>query len=201
MKIKISSARTLVPPYIVVLGLSFILVLQAFSVTLKQLQNDPNLTPKRFARYFSDFEFEFHREVQAPEVFLRTEAGDCDDYAILADRVLSAKGYHTRLIHVSMPGGPAHVVCYVAEEKGYLDYNSRGYVFKIERSGPTLQEIAAKVAKSFRSEWSTVQEFTCVEGHQRVVETVFKLSPKKGGLVASGSSSASSKITLVSAGK
>jgi Transglutaminase-like superfamily len=185
----------------IIISLSFLLNTQAFAVTLEQLQQDPQLTPSRFARYFSDFEFRFHREVQPPEVFLESKAGDCDDYAILADRVLRARGYHTRLVHVGMPGGPAHVVCYVAEEKGYLDYNNRSYFFKIERSGSTLPEIAGRVAKSFKSEWNTVTEFTSIDGHKRLVETVFKVSPRRGELVEARSSTPALAVLLTGGGR
>ena len=100
---------------------AFFLATPALSLTLAELRADPKLTPSRFANYFKDFRFIEHAEVQEPDVFLLSRAGDCDDYAILADMVLRPRGYHTRLIYVQMPAGPAHVVCYIAEEKGYLN--------------------------------------------------------------------------------
>jgi hypothetical protein len=51
-----------------------------------------------------------------------------------------------------------------------------------------MQEIAANVAKSFKSQWNTATEFTCIAGHKRLVETVFKLNPKRGELVDARSS-------------
>jgi hypothetical protein len=51
----------------------------AGEVTLEELQGAPNLTPKRFAKYFNDFKYEYHEEVQPPRIFFFTQAGDCDD--------------------------------------------------------------------------------------------------------------------------
>ena len=43
-------------------------------------------------------------------------------------------------------GRVAHAVCYVTEDKAYLDYNNRKYALNVERCGATLREIAAQVA-------------------------------------------------------
>ncbi len=61
------------------------------ATTLPSLLFDDRMTPKRFAAQFETFEYEFHAEVQPPDVFLSTRRGDCDDYAILADYVLKRK--------------------------------------------------------------------------------------------------------------
>lgn len=147
------------------------------AISLAELRADPKLTPKRFASFFTDFEYAFHREVQRPDAFLITRSGDCDDYAILADLVLRPKGYETRLIAVRMPDLVAHVVCYVTQEKAYLDYNNRVYLLKLQHSGPTIRQIAAKVAKSFDSSWTTASEFTYTGGLKRLVATVVKTEP------------------------
>jgi hypothetical protein len=151
--------------------------LRVEAVSLDELRSDPKLTPRRFAGYFSDFKDCFHEEVQLPEVFLAAKSGDCDDYAILADLVLKPKGYDTRLISVRMPGMVAHVVCYVTQEKGYLDYNNRVYYFKIEHAGPTIRQIATKVSKSFSANWTSASEFTYSGGLKRLVATVVKTDP------------------------
>lgn len=130
------------------------------ALTVRQLLDDTSLTPKRFANLFEGFTYEFINYVQNPEVFLRTKTGDCDDYAILADHVLSHHGYDTRLIHVRMMGRIAHAVCYVTEDKAYLDYNNRRYTFNLERSGPSIRAIATKVARSFEANWTSASEFT-----------------------------------------
>lgn len=122
--------------------------------------SDPGLTPKRFAAYFEDFEDEIGVEVQTPAEFLSRRRGDCDDYAILADHVLRQRGYDTRLVHVRMVGRIAHAICYVFEDRAYLDYNNRKFFFTLQRCGPTLREIATKVADWFEANWTSVSEFT-----------------------------------------
>src|SRR5689334_22468405 len=115
------------PPALLSLGISCGLlfsVLQTRAVTLEELHRDATLTPQTFARHFSKFRFEFSAEVQNPEKFLAAQAGDCDDYATLASSELTARGYHCRLVTVRVPG-VVHVVCYVEEAHGYLDYNLR----------------------------------------------------------------------------
>jgi len=135
-------------------------VFETHAVTLAQLEQNPRLTPRRFASYFADFAYELSLPVQPAEVFLAREKGDCDDYAVLADFVLKPKGYATRLIHVRLVGRIPHAVCYVAQSKAYLDYNNRDVFFTLARSGPTLREIATKVAASFDANWTSATEFT-----------------------------------------
>lgn len=149
------------------------------AATLEELENNPKLSPKRFASYFEHFEFEPHNEVQLPEVFLRNRRGDCDDYAILADHVLRPKGYGTRLIHVRLVGKVAHAVCYVTQNKAYLDYNNRIYFSSLERSGPSLREIANKAAESLQSNWTSASEFTYDyrEDKKHFLTTVVKTEP------------------------
>lgn len=130
------------------------------ALTVADLLSDPKLTPRKFANYFEDFTYEFIEYVQDPNVFLGTRIGDCDDYAILADHVLKRKNFNTRLIHVRMVGRIAHAVCYVVENKAYLDYNNRRYTFNLERCGPSIREVAGKVARSFEGNWTSASEFT-----------------------------------------
>jgi hypothetical protein len=130
------------------------------ALTVEALLADRTLTPRRFANLFEGFKYEFVNYVQNPNVFLRTKVGDCDDYAILADHVLSHHGYDTRLIHIRMMGRIAHAVCYVTENKAYLDYNNRRYTFNLERSKPDIRSIASKVARSFEANWTSASEFT-----------------------------------------
>lgn len=131
------------------------------AVTLRELASDPGLTPKRFANHFENFAYEFMPYVQLPEVFLRRRAGDCDDYAILADHVLRPKGYQTRIIHVSMLGSDiGHAVCYVDDDRVYLDYNNRKYFFNLTRCDRSIRAIATKVAKSFERNWVTAAVYT-----------------------------------------
>jgi hypothetical protein len=130
------------------------------ALTLNELQSDPKLTPKKFADQFEDFTYEFIGYVQDPEIFLRTRNGDCDDYAILAAHVLAKKDFTPRLLHVRMVGRVAHAVCYIVENRAYLDYNNRRYTFNLQRCGPSIREIASKVARSLESNWTSATEFT-----------------------------------------
>jgi len=130
------------------------------ALTLVDLVNDPKLTPKRFAAHFESFEYEFHPEVQPAEVFLESRAGDCDDYAILADYVLNQRNYGTRLVRVALVGRVAHDVCYVIQSKAYLDYNNRKYASTLEGSGRRLRQIANEVADSFHANWTSASEYS-----------------------------------------
>lgn len=129
-------------------------------LTLNELLSDPALTPKKFADQFENFTYEFIGYVQEPEEFLKSRNGDCDDYAILAAHVLAKKEFTPRLIHVRMVGRVAHAVCYIVENRAYLDYNNRRYTFNLERCGPSIRAIANKVARSFEGNWTSASEFT-----------------------------------------
>jgi hypothetical protein len=155
-----------------------LLAAQASALTLEELQGDAKLNPKKFAKHFADFAYLYGEEVQPPQTFLLLRAGDCDDYAVLADLVLKPKGFKTRLILVRMPGRVTHAVCYVDEEKGYLDYNNRVYLLRVERAGSSLRDIAAKVAKSFDANWTSASEFTYLGGSmKKLITTVAKTDP------------------------
>lgn len=129
------------------------------AVTLKELTDHSGLNPKKFAAYFGDFAYEFNGPIQSAATFLAREKGDCDDYAVLADYVLKKRGFGTRLIHIRLAGRVAHAVCYVEENKAYLDYNNRAVFFTLTRSAPDLREIAEKVAASLEANWTTASEF------------------------------------------
>lgn len=151
-----------------------LLPLSLLAVTLDELLNTEKMTPRKFASYFKDFEYKFHEEIQNPDVFLSTKSGDCDDYAIMADRVLRKHGFKTRLISIRMPGLLTHVVCYVDDEKLYLDFNNRVYLSRTEKADPDLRDIAKKVAKSFEANWTSVSEFTYREGAKELIKTISK---------------------------
>jgi hypothetical protein len=162
-------------------GLAWLLSVPSLAgASLPELENDPKMTPKRFANHFEDFDYEFFSYVQRPEVFLRNRTGDCDDYALLADRILAKRNFTTRIVRVVLTGLRVnHVVCYVEESKAYLDYNSRKYFLNLDRSGPTLREIADKVAASFRASWSSASELTYdyATDKKTIVYTVVKTDP------------------------
>jgi hypothetical protein len=151
------------------------------AVTLEELLSQSKLTPKKFASYFGDFEYEFNGPIQSPSDFLARKKGDCDDYSVLADHVLSQHGYKTRLIHVRLTGRVAHAVCYVEESRGYLDFNNRGVFFTLTRSAPDIREIASKVAKSLEASWTTASEFTYSYATRR--KTMIATVSQTGGAV------------------
>jgi len=145
----------------------------ARALTLAELKAEEGLTPERFMQHFADFKFLLGRETQKPEVFLKNQAGDCDDFATLAANFLREKGYTTRLVVVYMPRD-VHVVCYVAESNSYLDYNCRKKATPLVKCGGELSAIAASVAESFRSPWRSVSEFTFQNGTRKFVDTAFR---------------------------
>lgn len=148
---------------------------------VSDLLSDPKMSPKRFASYFVDFQFETHPfDVQDPNVFLSNQRGDCIDYAVLADYVLRRTGYKTRLIRVEMVGkNMGHAICYVTDDTAYLDYNNRHYFFVLQRCAPSLREIAVKVADSLDANWTFAQEFTFSYKtfEKRALVTVVKTDP------------------------
>jgi hypothetical protein len=158
---------------------SVFLLASLHAFTLEDLTSDPKMTPKRFASRFGDFTFQVFPNVQDPEVFLSTENGNCQDYAIMADYVLKRKNYATMLVHVVLACGAAHDICYVAEVKGYLDYNNRVYVRALQRSGRTIREIADKAADSFDQDWTTASVYTYEysEDVKHLTMTIVKTDP------------------------
>ena len=147
---------------------------------LKELEDDPAMTPANFADLFGEFAYDYYPNVQPPDIFLHNRAGDCDDYAILADHILGRRGFQTRLIRVQLVGSQInHVVCYVTEKRAYLDYNNRKYFFNLERSDPSIREIAGKVADSFEKNWTTATEYTYSYGQprQHALRTIVKTDP------------------------
>lgn len=149
------------------------------AISVSELRKIPNMTPEKFASYFSTFEFKFHDDVQNHSTFLASKSGDCDDYATLAADVLGRNGYTTRLIAIRMKG-ETHVICYVNETKSYLDYNYRKDAKKTVDCSDSITEIARKVAKSFDRDWVATYQFTFSQGVKRLVQSIItKESPEK----------------------
>jgi len=138
------------------------------ALTIDDLRRIPDLTPQLFARQFANFQYERHSKVQAPEVFLAKQAGDCDDYATLAAEVFRERGFTTRLVTIRM-ADDVHAVCYIAEAHCYLDYSNRGYMNRAVSTDGSLPDIARKVARSFGSNWTSVAESTYEKGVEKMV--------------------------------
>jgi len=141
------------------------------ALTIEELRDVPNPTPKNVASYFADFKFVFHAEVQDPNVFLGTKSGDCDDYAIVVVDVLGRHGYTTHLIAIRMKG-ETHVVCYIDEVHGYLDYNCRKDENPVVDCNNSIVDIARKVAQSFNRDWVATYEFSYSQGTKRLVNNI-----------------------------
>jgi hypothetical protein len=137
------------------------------ALNVNNLHRDPALTPKKFSRLFDKFGYELFHNVQPPDEFLRKKSGDCDDYACLADEVLAPKGFDTRLIHIRLVGMVSHAVCYVTDDRAYLDYNNRNVFFTMSKSDPSLRKIATKVARSLKANWTSAFEFEFSYDDQR----------------------------------
>jgi hypothetical protein len=147
---------------------------------LKELEGESTMTPASFAGLFGEFGYDYYPYVQSPDVFLHNRAGDCDDYAVLADYILGRRGFRTRLIRVELVGSRInHVVCYVTEKRAYLDYNNRKYFFTLAHSGQSIREIATKVADSFEKNWTTATEYTYsyAQPRPRAIHTIVKTDP------------------------
>lgn len=140
-------------------------------------------TPAEFARRFSKFKFVFHAKVQEPQVFLQTRSGDCDDFATLAADELKKSGYTSRLFAIRMKG-ETHVVCYVPEAKGYLDYNNRAAANPLVSTSGSLQDIASKVADSFDRRWVSAYEFSYAKKTKWLVDTIVMNKTEEKGLLA-----------------
>lgn len=146
-------------------------------LTLEELHKAPDLTPKKFAGHFKDFEFRFMGQLQEPDEFLLSRSGDCDDYAVVADLVLRPRGYDTRLVGIQLVGS-AHMVCYVINDKVYLDYNNRQVFVNLTRSDASLRAVATRVARSLNANWTTATEYTYLGARRlRAVATVVKTEP------------------------
>ena len=125
---------------------------------LDDLLTQKDLTPEGLVRVFADFAFELKPQLQEPESFLLLKRGDCADFSNLASTVLTHHGYTTKLVVVMMTN-QAHVVCYVKEAGGFLDFNHRGDLHPVIASNGSLEDIAGKVAGDFRSEWLMASVF------------------------------------------
>ena len=146
--------------------------------TLSTLAEQKDLNPESLIRSFADFAFELNAQRQEPETFLRRKRGDCDDFASLASRLLTARGYKTKLVLVMMQE-QTHVVCYVQEARGFLDFNHRADARPIIEADGTLEGIAEKVAADFRSKWHLASEFRYENGLPIYLENVFPFAAAK----------------------
>ena len=139
---------------------------------LSTLAGQADLTPENLIRSFAGFTFELSAQPQDAEIFLQRKRGDCDDFAILASRLLTERGYKTKLVAVMM-AQQTHVVCYVKEAGGFLDFNHRADAHPIMASDGSLEDVAEKVAHDFRARWQMASEFRCEKKLPVYLDSVF----------------------------
>ena len=150
---------------------------------LSALAEQKDLTPESFIRSFADFTFELGDQVQDPETFLQRKRGDCDDFASLAATVLKGRGYNPKVVVVMMDGA-THVVCYVKEAHGFLDFNHRADSHPIIESDGSLEDIAEKVSTYFRVRWHMASEIRYEKRTPVFVTSVFPLAASRETVAA-----------------
>ena len=197
--------------WMICLGL-FTAVSGVQAATLEELLAQKDLTPEGLAHVVSDFAFELRPQLQAPNTFLKNKNGDCADYSNLASTILGQHGYTTKLIVVMMEK-QTHVVCFVKEAGGFLDYNHRADAHPLIPSDGTIEDIASKVASDFRSQWHMASIFRYNGSSPEFLDNVFApagpapkaqtrriakshSSPDKSGSVASSPASSGSSLAM-----
>jgi len=148
------------------------MVSTAGAARVDDLMNQKDLTPESLARVFADFSFELAPKVQEPDAFLERKRGDCADFSSLTSTILAQHGYTTKLVVVMM-GRQTHVVCYVKEAGGFLDYNHRADIHPIIPSDGSLEDIAGKVAADFHTPWRMASVFRYRKGLPVYLDSVF----------------------------
>lgn len=107
------------------------------------------------------------------------------NYAVLADKVLRSKGFHTRLIAIRLPGETVHEVCYVTEDQAYIDCSEDSFILALNHSGDTIREIADDYSAYVNMNWTSASEFTYTNGGRQLIETVVKTDPSSSEPLAS----------------
>jgi hypothetical protein len=107
------------------------------------------------------------------------------NYAVLADKVLKSKGFHTRLIVIRLPGETAHEVCYVSEDQAYIDCSEDRFILALNHSGDTIREIADDYSAYVNMNWTSASEFTYTNGGRQLIATVVKTDPSSSEPLAS----------------
>ena len=151
-----------------------------------------DLTPENLLRSFAEFTFELSAQPQDAETFLQRKRGDCDDFVSLASRLLADRGYKTKLVAVMMEQ-QTHVVCYVKEAHGFLDFNHRSDAHPIIESDGSIEDIAQKVAGDFRRRWQTASEFRYENKSPVYLEIVFPSAAASKQVVVAATPAAEQK--------
>jgi hypothetical protein len=169
------------------------LPLSARASSLVDLEVQKDLTPEALLKSFAGYTYELGEQVQDAETFLQRKRGDCDDFASLAESILAKRGFHAKLV-VIMMARETHVVCYVKEAGGFLDFNFRNETRPVIESDGSLEDIATKVAGYFKSKWHMASEFK-YQGERTVfVESAFPLATVKSEVARAEASPSTSNI-------
>jgi Fibronectin type III domain len=104
-------------------------------------------------------------------------------YVILADTVLPAKGYGTRLIVVNMPGF-VDDVCYVSPNENLIYYDKQTQGMGVESAGSTIRQIASTYAGSLSLDWTSASELAYSNGLGWVLATVVQTEDPSSDPVA-----------------
>lgn len=99
------------------------------------------------------------------------------DYPTLADKILKPQGYQTKLIAVRLAATGYYVVCYVPEEKVFIDYDEEKNDFNLQPSAGTIREIATSASSLLSENWTSASEFVMANNIKKVVATVVKTDP------------------------
>lgn len=135
-------------------------------------------TPEALARFLKgEIRFEEDRDLfgqpdywQEPEEFLARRAGDCEDYALLAQAVLTLQGKEAFLLSLYGPQGYAHTVCVFIEESRYNVLNEDRI---LRYRAQSLQELATLLYPAWR--WGAVAQ---KKGHYgRMIREIRNPSP------------------------
>jgi hypothetical protein len=90
--------------------------------------------------------------------------------------LLAERGHLTKLAVVMMES-PTHVVCFVQEARGFLDFNRRAEPHPIVATDGSLKDIANKVAEAFRSRWWMASEVEHRDDKVVFLDNVFQSAP------------------------
>ena len=107
---------------------------------------------------------------QTPKEFLAQRAGDCEDYALLAQAVLSKQGREAFVLSLFGPDGYAHTVCVFIEAGRYNVMNQDRIVRYRAKS---LEQLASSLYPS----WSWAAVTVQAGNHGRLVHEIRNPSP------------------------
>ena len=140
----------------------------------------PSYTTPKAVAHFLEHEFTFTRDEeqfaeadhwQTPEEFLARRAGDCEDYAVLAQALLQRQGITSYIVSLLGDDGYAHTVNVFLDSEGRYDVINEGHLRNYHAA--TLEAAASAVNPSWTVAMIAVQEGT----HGRIVRELYNEHP------------------------